>query len=130
MAQEKAKAWKMTEVSLVAYVVQYLDDGQETAFHSRDEALRAAAAYVGNHSGKHLEDEISLYGPGDGSTSCVVRKIDAHPETGLPGIQCGDVWAPWGECRYGVLTKTAQYTVIADGVLEASEAADAEQEEE
>lgn len=47
---------------------------------SRQKAMRVAAALVGNNSYAGPSGDIYLYGPGDGSTSVIVRQL---PKVGV-----------------------------------------------
>src|SRR5262245_8744151 len=60
----------------LVWVTMNLDDGNRIAYAGpyRLVACRVAAALVGNSSGTNT-GEIVLYGPGDGTTSVMVRQI-------------------------------------------------------
>ena len=57
-----------------AYLVN--EDNKEHQFPSKDEALKFAREYVGNNSySKPIpKDDVYLFGPGDGTTSVMVRQ--------------------------------------------------------
>lgn len=53
---------------------QYLNSDTEKLFDNKDDAMKAAAAYVGNTSYASIFNGARLlYGPGDGTTSVTVR---------------------------------------------------------
>lgn len=66
----------MTIVRLSTYTCQFLDEDREQQFPSRDAALAAAAQHVGNWSyAKPIPaDNVYLFGPGDGTTTVMVRQ--------------------------------------------------------
>lgn len=61
---------------LETYTVYFLDSETEKQFPNKDAALKAAAKYVGNNSYNKLflNEESYIFGPGDGTTSCMVRQ--------------------------------------------------------
>lgn len=46
-----------------------------SAFEALDAAMRLAASYAGNNSFAHPGGDIFLWGPGDGTTSVMVRQL-------------------------------------------------------
>src|SRR5829696_1152540 len=60
----------------LVWVTMNLDDSNRIAYAGSDrrKACRVAAALVGNNSGMDT-GEIVLYGPGDGTTSVLVRQL-------------------------------------------------------
>lgn len=60
----------------VKYFVRFIDICQELNNLSLEQAMRLAAAYVGNNAyAKPFPNENTyLYGPGDGSTMVMIRK--------------------------------------------------------
>jgi hypothetical protein len=58
------------------WILQNLDTGAEQLFEAAGPAMRAAEAMVGNRSPAVCDGgAIVLYGPGDGSTSVMVRRF-------------------------------------------------------
>jgi len=56
------------------FFCRFMDDDTQKDFPSLREAQEAAAAHVGNNSYSKLPNDIYLYGPGDGTTSVMVRE--------------------------------------------------------
>lgn len=77
-----------TEVSMTTeldcndqvWVVVNLEEGSkiESAFADRRKALRLAASMVGNNSYAGPLGDIYLFGPGDGTTTVIVRPMPRH----------------------------------------------------
>jgi len=61
---------------LTTYTCYFINSNTEKQFPSRETALAAAEAYVGNRSyAKPIKtDDVYLFGPGDGTTSVMVRQ--------------------------------------------------------
>lgn len=61
---------------LETYTIQFLKSGTEKQFPNKVAAHEAAAEYCGcNRYTKPFRDEETwLYGPGDGSTTCIVQQ--------------------------------------------------------
>lgn len=60
--------------SYTCYFVNENDRAEQ--FPNKDEAMKRAAAHVGNWSFTKptMQDEVYLFGPGDGTTSVLVRQ--------------------------------------------------------
>jgi hypothetical protein len=58
------------------YTCHFVDTQTDTPCANRDEALRMAAAHVGNwsYTKPFPREETYLFGPGDGTTSVLVRQ--------------------------------------------------------
>jgi hypothetical protein len=61
----------------MVWVTMNLDDGNRLAYAgpSKATACRVAAALVGNNAAGHTGSDIVLYGPGNGTTSVMVRQL-------------------------------------------------------
>lgn len=61
---------------LETYTVYFLDSETEKQFPNKEAALKAASNYVGNNKYNKLfpREESYIFGPGDGTTSCMVRQ--------------------------------------------------------
>lgn len=66
----------MTIIRKGTYTVNYQETGDKRQFSSLRAALDVAAAHVGNHSFAKPwpEEDTYFYGPGDGTTSVIVRE--------------------------------------------------------
>ncbi len=58
------------------FTVRFMDSDTEQHFATESEAHIAAQDYVGNNSGLRISpnEKTYLYGPGDGTTSVMVRE--------------------------------------------------------
>lgn len=62
----------------LVWVAMNLDDGNRIVYSgSKQGAMRVAAALVGNNSYSRPVGDICLFGPGDGTTSVMVRQAHA-----------------------------------------------------
>lgn len=64
---------------LDSYTCYFLNSDTEKVFPSKDEAMQAARNYCGNNKYTTLwansgEEESYLFGPGDGTTSVMIRR--------------------------------------------------------
>lgn len=75
--------------SKYVWVVQNLDWNAHKTFNTRDEAVREAERTVGNRSAANLggAEEMTLYGPGDGTTSVMVRKFTREEAIAMEFIE-------------------------------------------
>jgi len=66
----------MTIIRKGTFTVHFMDSNTEKQFPTLESAMAAAEAYVGNRSyAKPFRDEPTmLYGPGDGTTSVMIRE--------------------------------------------------------
>jgi hypothetical protein len=61
---------------LDTYSCYFCDSDSKESFYTLEKAMQAAESYCGNnnYTKPFLEEEIYLYGPGNGTTSVMVRR--------------------------------------------------------
>ena len=61
---------------LDTFTCHFTNDGTNKTFPNKEAAMQAAADYCGNNSWRKIwkDEETYIFGPGDGSTSVMVRQ--------------------------------------------------------